>query len=745
MKKIILYFLSCNTILWLNILTLPVAIASHSETTVSCNEGVISEPLLMQYSQHTDNCIINPATDLDRFSFTGRSNDLVRINVLSTTNGLGPVLEIRDPGGNLIVNGAIDGAGCNSVLTCSFSLDLTLPADGSYSLAISDTGTNNTGSYIMTVEKILPAALSPRLDYDTSVVDAVSPPTDIDNFSFYATAGTSIRLNVLSTTNGLGPVFEIRDPAGTVVINGTTDNAGCSSVLTCSFSVDFSPASSGFYSLVLYDIGNNNTGNYQLSLWCITGLCDSDGDMIPDPSAPLTAYDAPVSDVIAPAVDGDFFTFNATAGTDIRFNVLSTTNGLGLVIEVHDPDGNIVINGIADNASCSSVLTCSFSVDFSPLASGTHSVLIYDPGVNNTGNYQLNILCLSNNCDSDANGTADPSGPVLSYVTSTTDTLSPAVDTDTYTFNATAGTAIQFNVLSTSNGLGPVIEVRDPAGAIVINGVADSAGCSSVLTCSFSAPFSPSVSGTFSLLVYDTGINNTGNYQLSLWCLSGNCDSDNDGIFDGDRQIINYGDSITGKSIIPAVDADYYIFNGVAGDSIRINVQSTTNGMGPEIIIRDPVNQVLINGATDSAGCSSVLTCSFSVDLVIGSTGTHSLLLQDIGTNNQGGYNIGLQCLFGTCSNLTPPLVCGDNCSDIANPLQTDSDDDGYGNACDADLDNDNLVNFADINLFKACFGSTDMNCDFNNDQLVNFFDLSLLKQMFGSSPGPSCIQPNQP
>jgi len=736
------YLIASFILLCLNLIFISNTYALHSESNASCDENVISEPVAMLYSQHTDNCVIGPvATDLDRFSFNGNANDVVRININTITNGLGLSLEVRDPNGMIIIDGDADGAACNSVFTCSFSIDIPLPLTGSYFLALSEIGLNNTGGYTMTIEKLDPAELTPRIDYDSAMLDTLTPSTDVDNFSFYGTPGTQIRFNISSTTNGIGPTIEIRDPNGNVVKNGAVDGASCNSVFTCSFVVNLSPATAGFYSLIIYDLGLNNTGDYQISLWCLVGLCDSNGDLIPDLPAPVITYDTPVVDTITPAVDGDFFTFDATAGTDIRFNVNSTTNGMGPVIEVRDPSGNTIINGAIDGAACTSVFTCSFIVDYAVTLSGSYSVIIYDSGANNTGNYQLNLLCLSGPCDNIPN----PAGPRLSFVTSLSETLSPAVDADLYTFNASVGTEIQFNVTSTTNGIGPQFEIRDPDGLVIINGAADGAGCDSVFTCAFSVDLIPAVSGTYSLLIYDSGINNTGDYQIGMWCMSGNCDSDADGIFDGDRQIIDYGESVADKTITPFVDADFYIFNGTTGDDIRINVQSTTNGLGPTIIIRDPNNNIIVNGAADGASCNSVFTCSFFINLTIPVNGTYSLMIFDTGTNNSGNYALGLQCLFGSCNNLTTPLVCGDNCVDTPNPLQTDSDADGYGNSCDADLDNNGIVNFVDLNRFRSCFGTQDPACDLDDNGFINFADLNKLKQSFGTTPGPACSFPNQP
>jgi hypothetical protein len=79
-----------------------------------------------------------------------------------------------------------------------------------------------------------------------------------------------------------------------------------------------------------------------------------------------------------------------------------------------------------------------------------------------------------------------------------------------------------------------------------------------------------------------------------------------------------------------------------------------------------------------------------------------------------------------------------DNCILIANANQLDSNSDGFGNICDADLDSNGLVSFADINLFRARFGTTDPDADFNGSGSVSFGDLDIFRSLFGQPPGPA-------
>ncbi|MBM4197446.1 MAG: hypothetical protein FJ197_10210 [Gammaproteobacteria bacterium] len=73
---------------------------------------------------------------------------------------------------------------------------------------------------------------------------------------------------------------------------------------------------------------------------------------------------------------------------------------------------------------------------------------------------------------------------------------------------------------------------------------------------------------------------------------------------------------------------------------------------------------------------------------------------------------------------------------------QRDSDNDGYGNVCDADLDNNGTVNAADLNIFRAAFGSANAAADLDGSGFVNAADLNIFRSLFGFAPGPSAYAP---
>jgi hypothetical protein len=354
-------------------------------------------------------------------------------------------------------------------------------------------------------------------------------------------------------------------------------------------------------------------------------------------------------------------------------------------------------------------------------------------------------MCILGDCD--GNGEDDRfQAPVLSYIRPVADALSPHIDIDDYRFHGVAGTLVQLDVRSSNTNMDPTVILRDPAGTIVLDGAADGAQCFNV-GCTFEVPFMPSTSGTYTLLVSDDLYNELGSYEIGIICLEGDCDSDADGLPDGDFATLDYGDNVAG-TISPAIDSDFFQFNGTSGDDVRISAFSSNTNMDPTIVVRDASGAVVIDGAVDGASCDNV-GCSFAITLAP-TNGRHTLRIFDNGINETGNYTLGLECLFSPgpdflCDDL-PPATCVDNCTLVPNLDQRDTDNDGYGNICDGDFNNDGTTNPLDLGLMKNVFFTQgDLPEDLNGDGFVNTIDLGLMKQLFFQPPGPSCVAPNMP
>jgi hypothetical protein len=254
--------------------------AQQLENPVACDEA--SEPIPLNYGDHTTGCNIGPeAVDQDQFEFHGTVGDAITITVLSTTNGLDPALELRDPEGTVIKTGGCSGNTCCSLVQCSFSVSAegaeALPLTGTYTLKVFDSGFNESGGYILQLERIPPVTPPPTIAYNSSISDQLNPGTDKDFFTFEGEAGTDVQITVLSTTNGLDPALELRDPEGTVIKTGGCSGNTCCSLVQCSFSVSVEGAEAlpltGTYLVILQDGGSNESGGYQVNLQCNHGPC----------------------------------------------------------------------------------------------------------------------------------------------------------------------------------------------------------------------------------------------------------------------------------------------------------------------------------------------------------------------------------------------------------------------------------------------------------------------------------------
>ena len=227
-------------------------------------------------------------------------------------------------------------------------------------------------------------------DHTTECNIEVGMPSDLDRFTFDANADDTIRIKLLSLTNGLDPRIEIRDPDG-VVIKDTfcSGNDVFGNGIWCAIAFDMNLSLTGQHQISISDSGANETGNYQFQLEIIP----------PDIAPPGIMYGSTESDIIDIGVDSDFFVINANENSDIRITVSSQTNGLDPRIEVWDPDGTAIINtSCSGNDVFGNGIKCIFTFDLSISLTGTYLFATSDVGTNEGGSYDISLECLFGNC-----------------------------------------------------------------------------------------------------------------------------------------------------------------------------------------------------------------------------------------------------------------------------------------------------------------------------------------------------------
>jgi hypothetical protein len=171
------------------------------------------------------NCVIAPGTDVDVFRFSASIGEVVRITVSNVAGPAGLLVQIRDPGGNLIltIGNPVIGEG-----TARFVVR-TIEMSGSHSIAIFDAGSDQTASYGVVVERIVPAGPGAvPLAFNVPVSDELNPTNDIDQYRFEAQAGSVVRISIDPDITELGQfaMLQIASPSGPLSGGGEFSGSG---------------------------------------------------------------------------------------------------------------------------------------------------------------------------------------------------------------------------------------------------------------------------------------------------------------------------------------------------------------------------------------------------------------------------------------------------------------------------------------------------------------------------------------
>lgn len=231
-----------------------------------------AEPYPIAYGTHTLNAAFELPTDLDLYEFHGAFEDKLRISLLTLNVDLDPCINVFSPSGQLIARACCSSNQfniCSIVLDeASFLVGDSLPETGTYTVMVEEVGRDNAGQYTLQLERIPPPFEVRQLPFNTPTRDTLQRWTDVDYFNFCARAGSLMQLSFLTLSVDIDPRVEIRAPDGTLLTSGSCVS---NQFNICSFTVDFTTPQNGEYMLIVYDVGADNPGLYELSINCILG------------------------------------------------------------------------------------------------------------------------------------------------------------------------------------------------------------------------------------------------------------------------------------------------------------------------------------------------------------------------------------------------------------------------------------------------------------------------------------------
>jgi hypothetical protein len=212
-------------------------------------------------------------------------------------------------------------------------------------------------------------------------------------------------------------------------------------------------------------------------------------------------------------------------------------------------------------------------------------------------------------------------------------TIDPGTDVDLFSFEGRQGDTVRIAIRSNSNWWDPKMEILVP-GMAPINGPGCSGQCCG--GCTGTLDLTLPVSGTYTLIVTDNGLDEGGGYDLAL-----------------DRiptlaPAVAQCNAPTGDSIQHPIDTDFYEFYASQGDWIRINVQSTSNWWDPRFRVFDPTGAPLHDQSCTGQCCGS---CSFMIENTsLPLDGIYTIMVTDVAFDEGGGYQFTLQFIVGGCS-----------------------------------------------------------------------------------------------
>lgn len=221
--------------------------------------------------------------------------------------------------------------------------------------------------------------------------------------------------------------------------------------------------------------------------------------------------------------------------------------------------------------------------------------------------------------------------------------ITPGTDIDILTFHGEAGDSVRMRLRSHTKAFDPQIQVYDPSFALLASNWCDGKSGISATYCTVALDIAPlPQTGTYTILLSDVGVNEVGVYVLQLERFLPELPAP--GIPNGQTLV---------ETISPSTDFDHLTFEGNAGSIVVIQLQGLTKGLDPQLELVDPSGAVIAAPWCNGKSGISATTCSLTLQEILAQTGTYTVILSDVGSDEVGSVNLSVTCILGNCA-VTP-------------------------------------------------------------------------------------------
>lgn len=523
---------------------------------------------------------INAISDLDAFTFTGTAGSRVLIGAVATSGvSFNTTLTLYPPGGGAPETYTYGGD----------RMDWQLGASGTYTVVVSDYSAAHTGGYSISYLNVTSGPLTSVSDSDGGAIGSAQVKSggfqstpDFDAYTFSGTAGNRILIATAPTGGTSTPQVSLYPPGGGAAVVATTSNR-----------VDYQLTATGTYTIIMEDSGLNDMGTYDLSLLNLTAgptttPADTDGTTIIAGSVLTGQMNADV--------DMDAFTFTALAGDRVVIGALATGGtGFNTSINLYPPGG-----GAAEAYSYGGD-----QVDVRVQKSGIYTIEIEDYALTHTGTYSLSYINVT-----EGPATTLGSGHVLAGQFTSTPQF------NLYQFTVSAGNRVILDAVPTGGAANPILTLYPPGGGVAV-----------LTSGSHRVEYQAPTGGTYTLLVNDQGLNDTGTFDLTLLNvtagpLTTGADPDGGAIVSATLK--------TGQ-INQDVDMDAFTFTGSQGDRVVIGCLATSGAsFNTSMTLYPP-----------GGGAAEALSYGGDrLDTQLLQSGTYTVVVEDYSNAHPGTYSL---------------------------------------------------------------------------------------------------------